>query len=519
MPYDSVADLPAHIKAKPAKVQRQWMAVFNSAYASCMKDEFGSTSKCESSAFAQANGVIKDSKKASEWMQLEKAAPQVKYRPAAAGADKMCGNCRFFWSGEMGCAVVEGSIDATYVSDLWTQRVATSPQYYHEQDYGIFVEAPFQAGEDYSSPRWIPFLPKPGDYQHKKYGDVAITSERNQTMVDGVKSHVYQDHIPIDAEHQSKLSGAVAWLTDMRMNDDGSADAFVEFTTRGQKLLETDSFRYVSPEWFDEWPDPVDGKIHADVVIGGAITTRPFFKDKALRALVASEAGIEIISKEEQMPDPKVTDPKDPKTATDPAVTDPKAGDPPAAKTFSEEEHNAAVAAAVETAKAEASAAAKTETEKTFSEQLSTETKAREAAEARVTALEAKDRSKRFSELVSGRGGASDGAPWGGDADKQVSILETLATQFGEESEPFKTYVEQQTAVATQIKTSVFTEIGHSGSPSTTGGGDDPDSKIDVMARKHMTEAGDKGRKITLSQAYSEVMETDEAKKLYEKKA
>lgn len=515
MPYDSVADLPANVKNKPAKVQRQWMAVFNSAFASCMKDEFGSTAKCESSAFAQANGVIKDSKKASEsmQMQLEKAAPQVNYRYAEPGAEKNCGNCRFFWSGEMRCAVVEGSIGADYVSDLWTPRIATMPSYYHEQDYGIFVEAPFKAGEDYSSPRWIPFLPKPGVYKHKKYGDVEITPERNQAMVASVKGHVYQDHIPIDAEHQSKLSGAVAWLKDMRMNDDGSADAFVEFTSRGQTLLETDSFRYVSPEWFDEWPDPVSGKIHTDVVVGGAITTRPFFKDKALRALVASEEGVTFVDKEEPMPgtdtDPKVTDPKvatDP--AADPKVTDPKADPAAAAKTFTEDEVKAQIAAAVEAAKAETTTAV----EKTFAEQLADEKKAREAAELRVTKIETTDRIRRFTEMVAGRGGAGDGAAWAGNPEAQVGLLDSLAEKFGEDSDEFKAYVETQMAVAQQVKTAIFTEHGVTGAPS----GDTPEAKIEALVSKRMAEAEKEGKPISRPKAYTEVMETDEAKKLYQ---
>ncbi len=58
MPFSSVSKLPAFVKKMPAKKQRQWMSVFNSAFAKATK-EGKSTKDAESSAFAQANGVVK----------------------------------------------------------------------------------------------------------------------------------------------------------------------------------------------------------------------------------------------------------------------------------------------------------------------------------------------------------------------------------------------------------------------------------------------------------------------------
>lgn len=58
MPYSSIDMLPENIKKLPKNRQRQWMEVWNSAYKKA-KDEGTSDSDAESSAFAQANGVIK----------------------------------------------------------------------------------------------------------------------------------------------------------------------------------------------------------------------------------------------------------------------------------------------------------------------------------------------------------------------------------------------------------------------------------------------------------------------------
>lgn len=58
MPFRSISELPAFVKKMPAKKQRQWMAVFNSAFAKATR-EGKSTKDAESSSFAQANGVVK----------------------------------------------------------------------------------------------------------------------------------------------------------------------------------------------------------------------------------------------------------------------------------------------------------------------------------------------------------------------------------------------------------------------------------------------------------------------------
>lgn len=58
MPYSKIDELPEAVQKLPESKQRQWMTVFNSAYAKAVKD--GKEEKeAESSAFAQANGVVK----------------------------------------------------------------------------------------------------------------------------------------------------------------------------------------------------------------------------------------------------------------------------------------------------------------------------------------------------------------------------------------------------------------------------------------------------------------------------
>lgn len=455
---------------------------------------------------------------------LEKT--DVNYRMAAAGATELCGNCRFFDADCLECNLVEGTISSACVCNLWKAQIpdmsALGPNGYREPTYQVFVEAArvFTAG-DFSKPGWIPFLPKPGRYQHAAYGEIIITPGSNQELVDSVKNHVYQEHIPIDAEHETKLSGAVAWLTDMRMNADGSADAFVEFTDRGQALLSAGAYKYVSPEFWPEWRDPASGVIHRNIVAGGAITTRPFFKERVLRALVASESGVEWLKsdKEDKVPDdPKTTaageppkvDPKE-ESKTDPAKEPVKAAEtktePPKAeapKTFTEDQLKEQVAAAV--------AKAKTETAETYSDQLKVVADEAKASTAALAVMQKTDRQRRFTDLVAGKGGENDGGPWVGDPTKHVAHLEALSEKFGETDPVFIGYVEQQSGIAAQVKDSdLFKELGTSAAPATAG---DPDSKLDAIAKGIMAKDPAK----TYAQAYNEGLSTPEGQKIYASK-
>jgi hypothetical protein len=538
MPYNSISALPDYIKAKPAAKQHQWRAVWNSSYSSCISSG-GDAKKCEGEAFAKANGVIKGAEMSNDTtghqihhdgmmpMQLEKAASQVKYRTAEAGADQTCGSCRFFDAECMKCDVVEGTIDASWVCNLWTAQIAPmlesgtpSMEMYREPTFQVFVEAgkALKAGTNFSEPQWVPFLPKPGKYQHPKYGEVVVTPGQNRELVESVKTNVYQESIPIDAEHETKLSGAVGWLSDMRMNEDGSADAFIGWTIRGQQLLSGGQFKFISPEWFSDWRDPGTGVVHRNVVAGGAITTRPFFKERMMRALVASETGTEVINsyEEDTMPDPKDT-----KTAAEgdaaaqagSAAAAVAAAAAAATKTFTEDEVKTQVDAAVAAAKAESAAGSATFAERmTAAEALATEEKkAREVLEAKLAERDKKDRHQRFTDLAAGVGGANDGGRWMGDSEKHISILEKMADQFGEDDATVTTYIEQQNAIAAQFKetanASLFREYGSSASAA----GSDTDAKIDAMTKKLMSENKD----LTFSQAFTEVMETPEAKRLY----
>jgi 2'-5' RNA ligase len=292
---------------------------------------------------------------------------------------------------------------------------------------------------------WVQFLPPPGTYHHVYYGDMKLTAEKYERMVANFSAGVYGQTLPINCEHDMPASGAVGYIAGMRIADDGSIEVRPEWNERGTALIEGDRFRYVSAEFFESWQDPVSGEWHDDVAFGMAICTNPHFKETVLRPLAATEApgsfaftatglaGVQEMVTNEQ-----------------------KSAEQPASITLSEADFTKLreTASRVETAE---------QTVRSLTERAeAAEGQAQKLAE-RVSTMERDARKKRFTDLVGGRGGSNDGAPWFGDPAGHVATLEMLADIGGEEGDEIKRYTEQQNAIANQLKDSkLFSEIGSS---------------------------------------------------------
>lgn len=153
-------------------------------------------------------------------------------------------------------------------------------------EFRFFVEL----GDD-GLTEWVQVIPGPGTWTHPRYGKLIITNESLERFVENFKRGVYQEHIPIDAEHKTKATGAYAYYREMKVGHDGQPGVWarLELTERGKAALDGGGFRYFSPEIYDEWQEPVTGQVYKDVVVGGAFTTRPFYKDSSLQPIPLSE--------------------------------------------------------------------------------------------------------------------------------------------------------------------------------------------------------------------------------------
>lgn len=440
--------------------------------------------------------------------KLEKTHGSVDYQQASK-VGKTCGDCKFFYrytSYDGTCQLVEGSISDINVCSLWEAIIAVASTEL-VSDWKLFNElsAGFQFAEP---PDWIPFLPCPGKYESPKYGDVVISRERNENFVSNFSHAVYQEKIAIDAEHESKLSGAFGWITQMRMNDDGSVDAYVDWTETGTQAIKEDRFRYFSPEFYDSWKNPMTGEVHSDVAVGGALTTRPFFKEGALRPIIASEKGLTILEErgkdtyfmiplkggEEEMADEKKEDVTLKAKIIELLGLGKKEDDNDADVIAAKEKEEAeAKAKAIADAAAKGDAVAASEL-KMMAEitQLKEDAKKSQEKIKSLTEsnskLEKETRRKKFSETV-------------GDSKEDLDFMESLASKFGEDSDEMKHYVKQYEAHKQQVKLAgIFSENGSTEIPA----GGSAEAEFDTLAKKLMEE--DKTGKLDYTHAFEKAM-------------
>lgn len=309
----------------------------------------------------------------------------------------------------------------------------------------------YQAATFAEPPEWSPFLPVPGVYEHPVYGTLDYTAATYQRIVDQFKAGVYQDKLPVNAEHDPYASGAVGWITDMRIADSGAIEARVEWNDRGTRLIEGDRYLYVSAELMPTWADPVDpDTVYQDVAVGLALTTHPYFKERVLPPLAANEA---VLTRQEV-----VMSDKDAQTKQTPPAREP----------------------AVQLSEAEIQAFRQFQEAGGLTAFTELKTRA-EAAETRVGNLEADGRRKRFTDVVMGRAEGSDGARWFGEVEPHVTHLVKLADAFGDDSDEVKHYQAVNTAHATQLAESdLFRPIG-TGQGGDVGG---PLAAVEAQARQ-----------------------------------
>ena len=279
------------------------------------------------------------------------------------------------------------------------------------------------------APEWVQYLPPPGIYHHSVWGKLELPPEKLERMVANFHNRVFEQILPIDAEHDRDSSGAVGYIVDMRLAADGSIEVKPEWNERGSALIAGDRFKYVSASYWDEWQEPVSGEWIPDVAVGMAICTTPHFKENALRPLVASEAGALHVAGRSGREDTSVTD-QDAQNTTPPAANQ-----------------------AVQLSEADA-AAFRQFMDAGGPAAFGRMEAAVQAVAAENAALKQDRLERRFTDIARGKAEDADGAPWHGDIAVHVGLMRDLAETFGEDSEQVKRYVAVQTASANALRES-----------------------------------------------------------------
>jgi phage I-like protein len=148
---------------------------------------------------------------------------------------------------------------------------------------------------------WIHAMPL-GEYDHPVYGKVSITPDRVQTFATNVNGRVREIDPDVDYDHKATTKEAAGWVKKAEARSDGLW-LFVDWTTQAAQKIKDKAYRYFSPEFADEWEHPKSKTKFKDVLFGGALTNRPFFKD--LLPLNMSELFEEQQNRKESGMDPK----------------------------------------------------------------------------------------------------------------------------------------------------------------------------------------------------------------------
>ena len=120
-----------------------------------------------------------------------------------------------------------------------------------------------------------------GEYDHPLYGKVTITPEVADVFKRNFDENVYGQEIPISYDHfgadAAKGNKAAGWVKAVRVASDGVFWT-VAFTEEAASEIESGAWKYFSPEFYDVWQNPETKLISSYVIVGGALTNRPFFK-------------------------------------------------------------------------------------------------------------------------------------------------------------------------------------------------------------------------------------------------
>lgn len=122
---------------------------------------------------------------------------------------------------------------------------------------------------------WVHALPL-GSYKHPIYGTIDITLDRVKRFAESVVKRVRGIEPSINYDHNNNAPAA-GWVKNAEQRSDGLW-LFVEWTADAVDAIKKKTYRYFSAEFADEWDDSQDKKF-SDVILGGALTNRPFMKN------------------------------------------------------------------------------------------------------------------------------------------------------------------------------------------------------------------------------------------------
>lgn len=127
----------------------------------------------------------------------------------------------------------------------------------------------------------LPVVPQ-GVFQHPEHGRLDFSRPRLDQLVANFRAGIEtrsDGRVPITPEHDHD-SGALGWIHDLELGEDGLAYAVATFTPEGLAEVQSGKRPYVSPEWIPDYPG-----VEGPVLTSAGLCIDPFFQ-KELPPLV-----------------------------------------------------------------------------------------------------------------------------------------------------------------------------------------------------------------------------------------
>lgn len=155
----------------------------------------------------------------------------------------------------------------------------------------MHIDKQFQAGDSVEIQ-----IMKVWKRDHPHYWEFEVTKGTLKDVVKNFKSNKRGVDLAIDENHEPEHR-ALGWIKDVYQKGDESLYATVELTKKGAEALSEWLYKYFSPEIIWETVDEETGEVVKNLLIGGAFTNRPFFKNmESIKATEATSNDIHIYS-------------------------------------------------------------------------------------------------------------------------------------------------------------------------------------------------------------------------------
>lgn len=132
-----------------------------------------------------------------------------------------------------------------------------------------------------------------GSWDHPQYGSFSITTFDLDEFIANFNAKVRGMDICVDENHDYEHK-ALGWYRELYREGE-ALFARIEWNEKGLELINSKTYKYFSPELFFSYRDEETGVQYKNVLIGGGITNRPYFK--GMKALTMSEPNTDIDEK------------------------------------------------------------------------------------------------------------------------------------------------------------------------------------------------------------------------------